>query len=147
MSPDTVSIETIIHAPVEKVWDAWTQADLVLKWFGSDPDGSGIKAILDIRQGGNFEITFADADGTQHTCFGVYKEVVKPHRLSFTWTWKSEPATESFVSVKLMSANEFTRMIFEHARVGTGSAHNYIAGWKTTFEKLKWLFENSPFNN
>ena len=134
---DTVNIETVFHAPVNRIWKAWTDPLVILKWFGSDPNGEGVKAEMDVRPGGSFMISFKNSDNSEHTCFGVYKEVYNDRRLSFTWEWKSEPGVESLVTVILSPANDDTKMSFEHANVGTASAHNYLAGWKATFEKLE----------
>jgi len=134
---DTIFIEILLNAPIEEVWKAWTEPSIILKWFGSDQKGKGIKAEIDARPGGRFEITFANADGDKHTCFGIYHEVKNYSKLSFTWEWKNEPGVESFVTVKLTPVEHSTRMQFEHARVGTSSSHSYLAGWQSTFKKLE----------
>ena len=112
---------------------------MILQWFGSDPDGRGVKATLDVRPGGHFEVTFQNSDGAEYNCFGVYREVQAPKLLTFTWEWKSEPGVESFVTVLLTSEGNFTRMHFEHANLGTASVHDYLPGWRSTFEKLERL--------
>ncbi|PWT77554.1 MAG: glutathione S-transferase [Bacteroidetes bacterium] len=147
MSSDTINIDRLIHAPVNKVWDAWTDADLVLYWFGSDPKGKGIKANLDVRPGGKFEITFRNSDGTEFTCSGSYVEVQKFNKLTFTWEWKNEPGIESFVTLIFTPANQFTRMQFEHAHVGDKSAHDYAIGWRSTFDKLDRLLSPESGDN
>lgn len=126
INKDTVLIETTIHAPIEKVWAAWTDQNIIQHWFGSDPNGEVLHAKLDVRPGGSFEVTFKDPDQTEHTCYGVYHEVKQLNRLTFTWHWKSEPGVESFI-------------VFEHRNVGTGSTHDYIKGWQSTFLKLERL--------
>lgn len=141
---DTITIETIIHGPIYRVWKAWTDPLLILQWFGSDPTGKGIKAEMDVRPGGLYEITFKDSDNTEHTCSGVYKEVYTERKLSFTWTWKNEPGVESFVTVILTAENDHTKMWFEHANVGSASAHNYLSGWNATFAKLDQLLTSKP---
>jgi uncharacterized protein YndB with AHSA1/START domain len=85
----TVPITTIIYAPVERVWQAWTDPALIMQWFGSDPNGTVQKAELDVRPGGHFQITFHNADQAEHTCSGTYKVVEKWSNLSFSWMWKS----------------------------------------------------------
>jgi len=144
---DTIKIETVLRSPVENVWKAWTDASFILKWFGSDPGGTGVQAVLDPQPGGHFEITFANADGGEHTCSGVYLNVEKFRKLSFSWTWKSEPSVESFVAIVLTPENNFTKMEFEHAHVGTASMHNYLTGWKSTFEKLERFLSATAFSN
>lgn len=133
---DGIFIQTTFDAPVEKIWNAWTDPIVISKWFGSDPDGRVLKAEMDVKAGGNFEITFRDSDRTEHTCFGIYKTVVPLNELTFTWNWREEPGVESFVSVLLSSKNESTDMRFIHADVGSASAHDYKEGWNATFLKL-----------
>lgn len=132
-----VSVETLINAPIEKVWRAWTEPALVMGWFGSDPGGKVLKAALDVRPGGYFEVTFRDADLTEHTCSGIYKEVQEYSRLTFSWNWKSEPGIESFIILTLVSENKVTNMRLEHINPGTASKHDYIKGWQSTFSKLE----------
>lgn len=139
MDKDKVTLDLLLHAPLTAVWQAWTDGNMILQWFGSDPDGRGVKAMLDVRPGGYFEVTFQNSDGAEHNCFGVYKEVQAPKLLTFTWEWKNEPGAESFVTVLLAPEGNFTRMHFEHANLGTASAHDYSPGWRSTFEKLERL--------
>jgi uncharacterized protein YndB with AHSA1/START domain len=134
---DTITIETIINASVENVWKAWTDPILILNWFGSDPNGKGLKAELDTRPGGSFEISFQDSDQTEHVCSGVYVDVKEFSKLTFTWIWKNEPGVESFVTVTLTPENNLTRMFFQHAHAGTASMHDYQKGWQATFQKLE----------
>jgi uncharacterized protein YndB with AHSA1/START domain len=126
----------MIHTPIEKTWEAWTDPALILKWFGSDPNGEGIKAEMDVQAGGKFEISFVDSNGTEHTCSGVYVVVEKPVELSFSWSWKSEPGVESLVTVSFIDKKKSTLMQFEHANLGSASKHDYLQGWQSTFAKL-----------
>ncbi|HEY1871834.1 MAG TPA: hypothetical protein VGG71_12300 [Chitinophagaceae bacterium] len=43
-SADTIAIDTIIQASTEAMWKAWMEPSIILKWFGSDPNGKGLKA-------------------------------------------------------------------------------------------------------
>ena len=138
-STDSVRIEVTLSAPLEAVWKAWTQPDQVTQWWGSDPNGKGVSARMDVRQGGLFEISFVDGDQTEHTCSGVYREVIESQKLSFTWSWKSEPGVESLVTLEMTPENNFTRVLFLHEHLGTGSQHNYLQGWKSTFQKLEQM--------
>lgn len=94
----SVSIETTIHSSIERVWEAWTNPTLIMNWFGSDPNGKVLKAELDVRPGGYFEVTFQDSDLTEHTCSGIYDEVQAMSKLTFSWQWKSESGIESFIN-------------------------------------------------
>jgi uncharacterized protein YndB with AHSA1/START domain len=142
INEESVFIETTIHAAAEKVWEAWTEPDIIMKWFGSDPDGEVLSAKLDVRPGGSFVVTFKDSDQTRHTCSGIYIEIEKPGKLTFTWHWKSEPGVESIIVLLLTSEGTSTRMQCEHKNVGGGSKHDYEKGWHSTFLKLERLLCN-----
>lgn len=145
MHDDTIKIETSFNLAVEKVWEAWTDPLILLEWFGSDTNGKGIKATMNLHVGGTYEITFADSNGIQHTCIGKYLIVEKCKLLSFTWEWKNEPGVESLVTIRLKGEKNNTLMIFEHRNVGDASAHSYLAGWKATFLKLERTLTNMTF--
>src|SRR5260221_8502475 len=98
---DIVTIEKIFDVPIMNMWNAWTDPSVVIKWFGSEPGGEVLEAKLDVKPGGRFKITFRNPDQTEHTCSGVYAEVVEFSKLSFSWEWKSEPGVVSFVTMLL----------------------------------------------
>ncbi|MES2772937.1 MAG: SRPBCC domain-containing protein [Bacteroidota bacterium] len=140
----SVFIETTFNSSIESVWEAWTNPIELMKWFGSDPKGTVLKAETDLRPGGYFEVTFRDADLTEHTCSGIYDEVQTLYKLAFSWQWKSEPGVASFIIVLLTPEGTSTRMQFEHKNLGTGSKHNYAVGWQITFSKLERVLEIQP---
>ena len=121
----------------QKVWRAWTDPELVKLWFGSDPNGKVLSARLDLRPGGEFEITFANSDQTEYTCFGTYKVIELDGKLSFSWAWKNNPKITEFVTVLLQSDQMGTTMTFIHDNIHPSTAHNYEIGWNSTFEKLE----------
>jgi len=133
---DHLKMEVMIDAPLKKVWNAWTDPVIILQWIGSDPDGKGLDAKLDVRIGGSYEIHFMNSDLAEHTCYGVYNDIVEFSRLHFSWRWKSEPDVESQVSILLIPAGRQTMMQFEHQGFGYQSAHSYAEGWKGAFFKL-----------
>ena len=133
----SVRIVRRFSVPPEKVWQGWTDPTLIRRWFGSDPNGTVSMAKLDLRPGGRFEITFANADQAEHTCSGVYAEVLPYTKLSFSWRWKSEPNAESFATVLLAREGDKTRMHFRHAQLGRESLHDYGSGWRGAFAKLE----------
>ena len=135
----SITIEKTFKTNIEKLWDAWTIPSLIMNWFGSDPKGKVLKAELDVRPGGNFEVTFQDSDLTEHTCSGMYDEVRALSKLTFSWQWKSEPGVESFIILLLTPEGKSTRMQFEHKNLGSDSKHDYAKGWQNTFSKLERL--------
>ena len=56
----SIFLEITFKSPIEKIWEAWTNPKVIMNWFGSDPKGKVLKAALDVRPGGYFEITFQE---------------------------------------------------------------------------------------
>jgi uncharacterized protein YndB with AHSA1/START domain len=130
---------TITHnfsAEPAVVWNAWTDPAVVRRWWGSDPNGEVTSAVLDVRPGGRFAITFRDPSGDQHTSAGEYLRVDPNVELDFTWSWTSEPNNPSRVTVFFAAHSSGTRMRFVHGELRGLSQHDYAQGWRRTFAKL-----------
>ena len=139
MTENPSSSITITHhfsAPANVVWQAWTDPEVVRRWWGSDPDGVVTSAALDAQTGSAFEITFRDSDGDEHTSHGVYLRVDAMRELDFTWGWRSEPNNTSRVAVVFTADETGTQMTFVHSELNGESAHDYAQGWRRTFAKL-----------
>jgi uncharacterized protein YndB with AHSA1/START domain len=141
-SKGSIELTQAFSVPPLILWQAWTEPHVVVRWFGSDPKGTVAKAALDVRIGGSFEVTFRNADGTEHTCFGTYKEVVFCKKLVFSWSWKSSPSIVERVQVQFVPIPQGTKMTFEHSDIKEGTGHNYMTGWKNTFKKLEHVLSS-----
>lgn len=79
----TVLIERTFDFPRDVVFDAWTNPDLLARWFA--PRGCTIRfARIDIRPGGGFHSCIHNPQFGDCWTIGVYREVVRPERLTFT---------------------------------------------------------------
>jgi uncharacterized protein YndB with AHSA1/START domain len=95
-------ITRMIDAPREKVYRAWTEAELLRQWFAPLPYTTP-SATLDVRPGGADVIVMRGPDGNEFPNAGVYLEVVKNERLVFTdaYTKAWEPSQKPFMTVIL----------------------------------------------
>ena len=135
-----LDIERRYDAPPERVWQAWTDPQALSRWFGPGDEGSVFQADMDVRPGGRYTIAFRTLDGEEHRVSGVYDEVVKPRKLSFSWAWQSTPERVSFVTVRLDADGGGTRMSFRHERFFDRAARdNHERGWTATLAKLDRL--------
>ena len=83
----------LIDAAPGRVFDAWTQPELLKLWFAPLPWTTPI-VETDVRPGGSSLIVMRSEDGSDFPYQGVYLEVVKNERLVFTnaYTTAWEPA-------------------------------------------------------
>ena len=78
-----IRIVRVFDAPRERVWRAWTVPDELARWWGRRGWRARPSAItMDVRPGGTFRVvSVSEADGTEMTNEGVYREVAEPERL------------------------------------------------------------------
>jgi uncharacterized protein YndB with AHSA1/START domain len=126
-------------APPERVWRAWTDPKALKHWWIPAPGEAVSVAELDVRVGGRFRICFGGADGNEHECAGVYKEVAKPKKLVFTWSWpRTTPERESLVTILFNAKGSGTELVFTHERFFDEKARDsHREGWTALLEKLE----------
>ncbi|QQR55504.1 SRPBCC family protein [Candidatus Peregrinibacteria bacterium] len=79
--PTLITIQATVNAPVEKVWDMWTQPEHITKWNAASDDWHTPSATNDLRVGGKFTSRMEAKDGSMGFDFwGIYDEV-KPNEL------------------------------------------------------------------
>jgi uncharacterized protein YndB with AHSA1/START domain len=111
-----------------------------VRWFGPD-SGKVLRADLDVRVGGRYDIGFRSEDGEEHNVSGVYREVVKNEKLQFTWAWRSTPERESLVTVLVKPDGDGSILTLIHEQFFDEPArdrHQY--GWNGALNKLEKLF-------
>lgn len=76
------TISHVMNASREKVWDAWTVANHLLRWFG--PKGSTmLQAKMDLRVGGMFHYCMSHPDGREMWGRWVFRTINQPDTLEF----------------------------------------------------------------
>jgi uncharacterized protein YndB with AHSA1/START domain len=138
MDKPSLTLTRDYAAPPERLWRAWTDAKALKQWWSPTPGEPVSLAELDVRVGGRFRICFGGAHGNEHECAGVYKEVVKPRRLSFTWTWpRTTPERESLVTILFNAKGGGTELVFRHERFFDQKVRDdHRRGWSGLLEQL-----------
>jgi uncharacterized protein YndB with AHSA1/START domain len=133
----SLSITRVFPASPEQVWQAWTDPRGLKQWFGPDA-GEVTVAKTDVRVGGRFHIVFHTLDGEEHDVGGTYREVRRPHKLVFTWAWKSTPERESLVTLTFRASGEETEFNMLHEQFFDAAARDrHETGWTGAIAKLE----------
>lgn len=73
-----ISIETLVKAPIERVWRAWTTPADIVVWNTASPDWHTPRASVDLRVGGEFSSRMEAKDGSMGFDFaGTYTAIVE----------------------------------------------------------------------
>ena len=71
-----ITVKTTVKAPIEKVWEFWTQPQHITQWNNASDDWHCPKATNDLRIGGKFNFTMASKDGKMSFDFeGEYSNI------------------------------------------------------------------------
>jgi len=78
-----IVVTRVFDAPRELVFEAWTDPEQVVQWWG--PFGFTTTTIneMDVRAGGVWRFVMHGPDGTDYNNHVVFGEVVKPERLVY----------------------------------------------------------------
>jgi len=75
-------ITRVLNAPVDLVWEAWTEPQHIAEWWG--PDGfTNTITTMDIQPGGAWDLVMHGPDGTDYKNKSVFKEIVKHKRIVY----------------------------------------------------------------
>jgi uncharacterized protein YndB with AHSA1/START domain len=71
-----ITIETVVKAKLDKVWDAWNNPEDIKQWNSAQEDWHTTRSTVDLREGGKFLSRMEAKDGSVGFDFeGVYTRV------------------------------------------------------------------------
>jgi uncharacterized protein YndB with AHSA1/START domain len=113
----TIHVERIFNAPRERVWNAYTQPDLVAQWWGR-----GNKLViekLELKPGGKWRFVEHGPEGP-FGFEGEFREIIPQERLVWTFGWDGMPGksvleTSNFVDMGDGRTKVVSDSLFESA--------------------------------
>ena len=139
-----ILITRVFDAPRDLVWEAWTDPQQVVKWWGPTGFTTTIHE-MDVRPGGVWRHTMRGPDGTEYPNRSVFTEVVKPERIVCTHGGgkKGGPAVQfvatwTFDVVEAGKTRLTIRQVYPTAEMRDTIARVYgaIEGGKQTLGRL-----------
>ena len=143
-----IVIARVLPAPRQRVFDAWTQPEHIMQWWGPHAF-TGMQCEVDLRVGGHFRIDLRGPDGLDYPCEGVFHEIVVPERIVYTGIADDRhpcgsgipPHSRVTVSFDEMAPAE-TRLTIR-ARIASRElcdaivGGGFVPGWRDAFERLE----------
>jgi serine/threonine protein kinase len=136
----TLNLHWTIHAPIEKVFEAWTKPEVMANWFAPTDDFVASAVEVELRVGGNYRVDMRPKDSTEafrHR--GQYCRIEPPRLLSFTWCPVSHgPNTpETQVTIELRPNGNSTDMTLIHERFqDEADRDRHQRGWSGCLGRL-----------
>jgi len=137
----TLRLERSFDAPVEDVFDAWTNPEVLRRWWSAGANWRTPVAEVDLRVGGRYRLSMEDPEaGARHTVRGEYIEVRRPRRLVYSWCWEEGDGRTGHVStvaVDFLGNGERTTVVLEHSGLESAdSREKHRVGWEGCLESL-----------
>lgn len=132
----TLVVRRRIHATREKLFAAWTQPELLVRWWGPQSVACPT-AEIDLRVGGSYRIANQFPDGTVVWISGAFEVIEPPHRLTYTWKLESQNGPVERVTVCFEAQGTATEVVVSHERIADDSARtSHERGWIGCLDSL-----------
>jgi uncharacterized protein YndB with AHSA1/START domain len=134
-----LTVSRVIDAPRLLVFKAWTEPEQIARWWG--PKGySTVEYQMDVRPGGAYWFVMRSPEGTDHRKRVMYREIVAPERIVFTFAWEDADGRlghELLVTVTLEELGSRTRLTLHQSMFETvGGRDSHVIGWTSCLERF-----------
>jgi uncharacterized protein YndB with AHSA1/START domain len=121
---EQILITREFDAPRHLVYRAWTEPELVGRWWSGNR-GEVTVAEVDVRVGGTWRYVMVTDDGFEAAFHGEYREIVPNERIVATEIYEGMPEVEALNTVTFAEADGRTTltMLVEHASKEARDAH------------------------
>lgn len=132
-----ITVETIVKAPVDKVWKSWNEPEHIMNWCHASDDWHAPASTNDIRTGGTFSTTMAAKDGSYSFDFGGVYDNVKEHEL-IQYTMGDGRKVEAIFT----SEGNDTKVVETFEAESTNPLEMQRSGWQAILDNFKKYTES-----
>ena len=138
---DRLTVTRRIRASRQRVFRAWTEPELMMRWF-VEGDANMTVCDIDLREGGRYRLE-GDVGGRHWRIWGSYLAVEPPKRLVYTWAWRHDegigtPEGDTTVTVEFHERGAETELVLTHEGFATLAAREeHSGGWNSCLNRLE----------
>ena len=126
------TIETIVNAPIEKVWCCWTEPEHIKKWNNASEDWHTPKAENNLQVGGKFLLRMEAKDGSMgFDFFGFYTDVQINKHIAYTLE------DDRKVEIFFIEEGNQTKVVETFETEKINSTELQTAGWQAILDNFK----------
>lgn len=137
MVDNFITVTTVVHSTIEKVWYLWTDPKHIVFWNNASDDWHTPKAENDFRIGGKFIYTMAAKDGSSEFDFeGIYDEIVKHKLIAY------HIVDGRNVKIEFKQIGDAVTIIESFDPESTNSRELQQSGWQSILDNFKSYAES-----
>lgn len=133
-----ISIETLVDAPIEKVWKAWIAPEDIMQWNFAIDEWCCPDATLDFNVGGKFSYRMEAKDGSMGFDFaGEFTNIEDKKYIEFALVDNRK------VKVRFTDTDRGVRVVETFDAEDENTAEQQKQGWQNILNNFKRHVENS----
>lgn len=119
-----IIVETIVNAPIEKVWLTYNSPEHIVKWNAASEDWHTTSSSVDLRVGGKFSSRMEAKDGSFGFDFaGTYTKVIENKLIEYSFG-------ERTAKIKFSEVSTGVKVLVEFESEETHSIEQQKQGWQ-----------------
>lgn len=132
-----ITVETVVKAPLDRVWSAWNTPPDIQQWNHASDDWRTTQCSVDLREGGRFTSRMEAKDGSEGFDFaGTYTRVVAGQMLEY----RMDDGREVTVDFSERSNGVRVRETFDAERENTPELQRQ--GWQSILDNFARYVEH-----
>jgi uncharacterized protein YndB with AHSA1/START domain len=129
---ETITVESTINAPVDRVWKLWNGPEHITKWAAASDDWHTTRAENDLKTGGKFLSRMEAKDGSFGFDFGgVYDDVRTNEYIEYTM------GDDRKVKINFSGNGDQTKITETFEAESTNPIEMQRGGWQAILDNFK----------
>ena len=131
-----ITVETTVHAPIDKVWTAYTTPADIVQWNAASDDWHTTSASVELRVGGQFSSRMEAKDGSFGFDFaGTYTNIVPNECIEYQFGDRS-------ASVEFIQTDKGVKVRISFVAEEEHSVEQQQEGWLAILNRFAKHVEN-----
>lgn len=143
--PIPLVVRRNIPAPRSLVFNAFSRADHMSRWFTPSADISVEVLEFDFVLNGAFRLSYAMPDGRSPVVRGAFERIKRPECIVMSWMWEAPNSLENIpmrVSFEFFEKTGASEVVITHEGIPSDAACTiHFAGWESTLKNLEKLIQ------
>ena len=125
-----ITIETLVRAPIDKVWRAYTSPEDIIQWNAASDDWHTTSSSVELRVGGIFSSRMEAKDGSFGFDFaGTYTKIIPNELIEYAFGDRT-------ASVQFMQTSDSVKLRITFIAETEHSAEEQEQGWQSILNKF-----------
>ena len=125
-----ITIETLVRAPIDKVWRAYTSPEDIIQWNAASDDWHTTSSSVELRVGGTFSSRMEAKDGSFGFDFaGTYTKIIPNELIEYAFGDRT-------ASVQFMQTSDGVKVRITFVAETEHSVEEQEQGWQAILNKF-----------